>query len=111
MEFVEIRAHSAPWNDCIELLILQRLYPADERKYAVAKPIVMETVPVGNYIADPSLRISRTAAQQLMDNLWQCGLRPSEGSGSAGSLKATERHLDDMRRLVFKASSSGDKHE
>jgi len=38
-----------------------------------------------------------------MDELWQCGLRPSEGSGSAGSLAATERHLADMRKLAFHA--------
>jgi hypothetical protein len=38
-------------------------------------------------------------AQELMDSLWQCGLRPSEGSGSAGSLKATENHLKDMQEL------------
>lgn len=109
MDFVEIRAHSAPWSDSIELLILQRLYPG-ERNFAVAKPIEMHTVPEGSYITDPSLRLSHTAAQQLMDNLWQCGLRPSEGSGSAGSLKATEKHLEDMRKLVFERSS-GDSHK
>ena len=37
----------------------------------------------------------------LMDDLWQCGLRPSEGTGSAGALAATQKHLDDMRKLVF----------
>lgn len=40
-------------------------------------------------------------ALKLMDDLWVCGLRPSEGSGSAGALAATERHLGDMRRIVF----------
>lgn len=40
-------------------------------------------------------------AQALMDRLWSAGLRPSEGSGSAGALAATERHLADMRKLVF----------
>jgi hypothetical protein len=41
-------------------------------------------------------------AQTLMDDLWQAGLRPSEGSGSAGSLAATERHLADMQKIAFK---------
>lgn len=40
-------------------------------------------------------------AQALMDRLWACGLRPTEGKGSAGALAATERHLQDMQRLVF----------
>jgi len=45
--------------------------------------------------------IELAAAQNLMDELWKCGLRPTEGKGSAGSLAATERHLEDMRRLAF----------
>lgn len=49
------------------------------------------------------LAIDPTAAQVLMDSLWDCGLRPSEGSGSAGALAATQRHLEDLRHLVFKA--------
>ena len=41
------------------------------------------------------------AAQELMDSLWQCGLRPTEGAGSAGALAATERHLADLRQICF----------
>lgn len=55
--------------------------------------------------SDPMLRVSQTDAQQLMDELWRAGLRPSEGSGSAGALAATERHLKDMQRLVFEPPS------
>lgn len=40
-------------------------------------------------------------AQRLMDELWDCGLRPSEGTGSAGSLAATERHLKDMQTIAM----------
>ena len=35
--------------------------------------------------------------QELMDNLWQVGIRPTEGTGSAGSLLATQEHLKDLR--------------
>lgn len=41
-------------------------------------------------------------AQVLMDDLWECGIRPSEGHGSAGQLKAVENHLKDMRKITFK---------
>lgn len=37
----------------------------------------------------------------LIDDLWTAGLRPTEGAGSAGALAATQRHLQDMRALVF----------
>lgn len=49
----------------------------------------------------PCLTMEIDEAQQLMDELWRCGLRPTEGSGSAGSLAATERHLADMRAVAF----------
>jgi hypothetical protein len=50
----------------------------------------------------PAMSLAPDAAQQLMDELWNTGLRPSEGTGSAGALAATQRHLEDMRTLVFK---------
>lgn len=55
----------------------------------------------------PIVRLSPDEAQSLMDDLWECGLRPSEGTGSVGAmapqfeLAATQRHLEDMRKLVF----------
>ena len=66
-----------------------------------AKNIVFEQIEDNAYIR-PSLEIGIPAAQELMDDLWQAGLRPSEGTGSAGSLKATENHLKDMRKILFK---------
>lgn len=54
----------------------------------------------GECTPNPSATISKDAAQKLMDDLWECGLRPSEGTGSAGSLAATERHLKDMQAIA-----------
>jgi hypothetical protein len=53
-------------------------------------------------ISQPVLDLDPTDAQVLMDSLWDCGVRPTEGAGSAGALTATQKHLDDMRRLVEK---------
>lgn len=55
----------------------------------------------------PALVMQVDEGQALMDELWQLGLRPSEGTGSAGSLAATQRHLEDMRALVFKTEKPG----
>lgn len=54
-----------------------------------------------NERAQPFATLQIHEAQKLMDELWQCGLRPSEGTGSAGQLAATQRHLEDMRTLVL----------
>lgn len=40
-------------------------------------------------------------AQALIDQLWQCGLRPSQGKQSEGVTAAQARHLEDMRAIAF----------
>lgn len=51
--------------------------------------------------APPFCTLTNAEAQILIDDLWSAGLRPSEGSGSAGSLKATQGHLADMKTILF----------
>jgi hypothetical protein len=66
------------------------------------EPVVMAPKEPG-VIVPPTLSLSTEQAQQLMDQLWRCGCRPTEAAGSAGSLAATQKHLEDMRTLVFRA--------
>lgn len=69
---------------------------------AVAEPLSF--VPLEDEFLEPQpvMYMKETEAQVLMDSLWDCGLRPSEGSGSAGALLAVQGHLADMRKIVFK---------
>lgn len=53
----------------------------------------------------PLISLTPAEAQALVDELWQAGIRPTEGSGSAGQLAAVNRHLEDMRTIVFKPKS------
>lgn len=62
---------------------------------------VFNTHPADMSICEPLLRLDREEGQQLIDALWSASLRPTEGSGSAGSLAATERHLQDMQRIAI----------
>lgn len=50
----------------------------------------------------PWVTLDRESAQRLMDELWNVGLRPSEGTGSAGQLASTQKHLADFRAIVQK---------
>ncbi len=45
----------------------------------------------------PPLRLDETAAQVLMDTLWNCGIRPTEGAGTAGAMAAAQANLEDLR--------------
>lgn len=55
---------------------------------------------------DPLLRLDgkdeKQILQNLMDELWNIGIRPAE-IGTPGHLAATQGHLADMRALVAKA--------
>lgn len=92
-----IRAHAAPWRNCIEILIA-----SSDRKSRVTN-LVLEPIENIAEMPEPSMRISLQAAQTMMDDLWNAGIRPTEGAGSAGAMRAVERHLEDMRTLVFKS--------
>jgi hypothetical protein len=45
--------------------------------------------------------LNKEVLQQLVDDLWTCGIRPNEAKGSAGQLSAVQSHLNDMRALTF----------
>lgn len=47
-----------------------------------------------------AMQLEPEAAQRLMDDLWNVGIRPTEGHGSAGQLAATEAHLKDVQGLL-----------
>lgn len=96
---LKIRAQRTPWAAGVELLIVEH---RGGRRY-VAEPITMAEASDDGLGVEPTATIDPAAAQALMDDLWHCGLRPSEGSGSAGSLAATERHLKDMQAIAFAA--------
>lgn len=72
---------------------------------AFALPVIFSPADEGAFV-EPALMIDQDGAQQLMDELWRAGIRPTEGSGSAGSLAATERHLADMKVIAFSALKS-----
>lgn len=92
----EIRAERSDYQRYVGLAIF-KIGDRDER--LVAKELEFAEVDDGKYI-EPSIKLRTDEAQLLMDELWRCGLRPTEGSGSAGSLAATERHLRDMQGIT-----------
>jgi hypothetical protein len=93
---MKLRAMLAPWSDSVEFLLSEKR----DGVLSVVHVVEMKALPDG-IVMEPSFSLNREDAQSLMDNLWNCGLRPTEGAGSAGALSATQNHLEDMRRLVF----------
>lgn len=86
---------------------LHAIHCADRRR-AIAEPIQFRELTgdeldglAMDELLSPALRLTEEDAQRLIDAMWEAGLRPTGSHGSAGQLAATERHLADMRRLVF----------
>lgn len=92
---MKIHAH---WDWCSQRIEMRLV--TDTGPQLMAAQAVWSPIEEGCRIP-PAFELDTLMAQQLMDQLWQCGLRPTEGTGSAGALAATQKHLDDMRKLVF----------
>jgi hypothetical protein len=94
----KIRVAKGPWSPYLQVLI------SDDQPRAgglfIAEPLTFRPL-AEDEIERPQLELNNSDAQSLMDQLWQCGLRPTEGTGSAGAMAATQAHLADLRRLVF----------
>ena len=95
---MEVRCRRQAWRDGVEVAVLER-HPTGRLMYA--ERLTMREMTEGDEICEPTMSLRNDEAQMLIDELWRCGLRPSEGSGSAGSLAATERHLKDMRAIAL----------
>lgn len=102
MEMIEVRASCNAYGfrmDGIGLTVYGA-NPDGTRLDSVSEPLVLRPIEDGAVI-EPTVRIHEEAAQRLMDDLWQCGMRPSEGTGSAGAMAKIEAHLEDMRTIAF----------
>lgn len=94
-----INAQREIWSDAIAI----RLGMRGESGFAVAMPPTMQVIEPGSLI-QPTFRLPLDAAQRLMDELWQAGVKPSQSIGSTGQVEAIKYHLEDMRKLVFNES-------
>lgn len=88
---------STPWGRQIEL----RAAIMDGAHVTAAMPVTLQDQDEEGQDVAPFLTLGIETAQSLMDQLWNCGLRPTEGTGSAGAMAAVQAHLKDMQRLVF----------
>ena len=95
---IKVQCERKRWSKGIEVVVLAT---DQDGRHSVAAPLVFTRLEDGQAIDVPTFKLHQHEAQDLMDELWNCGLRPSEGTGSAGSLAATERHLKDMQTIAL----------
>lgn len=77
------------------------LFKAEDGK-SIAEPINFTIKQIDGGYMQPTLRLTHDEPQQLMNELWRCGIRPKNGEGTDAQVNALKYHLEDMRKLVFK---------
>jgi len=101
---IEVRAQLDPWfRSDIKLRFYQvSVREGIERVYVAGTPTMTQlTQDAYGGEVQPTMTLTLEDAQQLADELYRVGVRPTEGAGSVGQLAAVKEHLADMRRLVF----------
>ena len=96
-KFLRLVPHQHLFSEHVDFALF-RHYSGQPR--AVAAPPQWIEVPEGAPV-EPTFRLHTEEAQDLMDLLWNLGLRPTQGKQSVGQLEAVERHLADMRTIAF----------
>lgn len=100
---IEVRAIRRFFRDPGVNIFIDDVPTTPRQSYGTAEPIVFKrNEELFQPDPSPAVSLEPQAAQKLIDDLWDCGLRPSEGTGSAGQLAAVQKHLEDFRTIVFK---------
>lgn len=73
----------------------------DPGKTLVGTNVTLETVEVGTF-ERPLLYMPDEAAQQLMDDLWNAGVRPANVRSMSEIVEAKEAHIQDLRNVAFR---------
>lgn len=96
---LQLRCMGRIWSDDFGFWVVQ----TERDGYSLGKAVTMEKRAEGSmFDPEPTFALERPQAQQLMDELWGAGLRPTQGKQSEGVTAAQARHLDDMRAIVAK---------
>lgn len=82
-------------GDNFELYVLEKEPRYDYKTTIAVGEVVMKKVSSEAFMSPPSVRLSHDAAQQLLDDLWQTGLRPKDWKHHG------PEHLEDMRKIAF----------
>lgn len=73
-----------------------------EGKVAVMQPAVFQTLTEEQAVRDPWLPgvyLSREAAQQVMNDLWNAGVRPENGVDFQATVEAQKAHIKDLQEI------------
>ncbi len=73
-------------------------------KVSLPRSLEVETVevPILEHppFKEPLIKLQKDSAQELLDELWRAGLRPSNVKSLDGQVEAMQHHIDDLRWII-----------
>lgn len=102
MRFFAVRE---PWRQAIALHVRVKNAAG---AVAFLKDLIVETLPDDHdfaQIQDAPIYLNDDAAQSLMDELWNCGVRPRDGSGSNATAMEAQAHIKDLQQFALRLLS------
>lgn len=104
---MKIGVHREHYHDGYGLYI----FDENERTIAIPEPLKLKTMPKEDAEGIPMRPVCMFKRleefQQLFDDLWVLGMRPSARSDEyKAQLETMKHHLNDMRAIVFKTKNS-----
>lgn len=96
----EIRVANRDWGNYFDFLLMEvSTIEGESSTTSIAKKV--EMVPLGHNEPAPAfLSLKKEVCQQLMDELYFLGFKPSEYRYANDQIKAMNDHLQDMRAIV-----------
>lgn len=76
-------------------------YERIDGAHYIADPLTLRKREDPTAETEPTLTLKPEEAQILIDELWDCGMRPTDIKDQSGELRATKKHLRDMRKLAL----------
>ena len=98
---IRVRAYKEHWiSDHVTIVPMEVRDTTRCRLASFTWEEVKEGDAFSSQLREDSFKIDSAAAQRLMDDLWTCGIRPTDGTGSAGQSAAQQLHIKDLEDIV-----------
>ena len=97
-EQCEVRIYYDNMQDRCSVAIIQK---RADGSVSLAAPLTLEPIESGVFIEPTLIVAGNGLAQDVLNQLWQQGFRPKDGTGNGGHIDAVKYHLEDMRKMVF----------
>ncbi len=93
--FFELNARQARWN-----IYFTEYDTNTHRATHEGKAVVMVPMTDIGMVIEPTISLGREEIQELMDDMWQAGLRPSSTSSATDLVEAKDQHIGDLREFM-----------